>query len=120
MKIQRFFFFALMVLLSSCDDPEHKHRNTNCEFDIPVNEVPWIAELLAEGDCSMCEVSVFSARYDNGPVIYLNITDPLCDVMFDITIYDCAGEAIRHFESDDYDEFQDTVTDSEVLYRCES
>jgi hypothetical protein len=120
MKAHFCFFYAIMVLLPSCDDSDKRPRNTDCVFDTPVNEVPWVAELLAERDCSVCEVSVFSATYDNGPVIYLSITDPLCDVVFDITIYDCGGEALRHFNAQAYNEFHDTVTDSEVLYRCNS
>jgi hypothetical protein len=107
-------------LLPSCDDSDKKPRNIDCVFDTPVNEVPWVAELLAERDSVSAKCLCFLATYDNRPVLYLSITDPLCDVAFDITIYDCGGEARRHFDSEDYNEFYDTVTDSEVLYRCNS
>ncbi len=69
--------------------------------------------------CS-CETSIIKGTYYNETVIFIALTDPLCDGIDRPTLYCCDGTAIKTFTSSaaDQKELTEKVTLDEVSYRC--
>jgi hypothetical protein len=80
----------------------------------------WMKEWVADLQLCSCTISIFQAEYNDEPVFWQLMTDPLCQVMFDeITIYCCSGCELLVLKSyDDLLEFQDNVSGLKIIYQC--
>ena len=120
MKSFRPYVVLLSVLLShsGCEDI----IDPNCNTMDPVNELEWITELTRQVDesCNSVQMSLFRATYKRHTVFYIQVTDPLAQVVFYVELYDCDGVSIKKFGQNEQDSFYDKVTDRDIIYSCVS
>jgi hypothetical protein len=116
-----FIVLVLLILTVSCSNDKNVDTNV-CTTTGSIDDVPWIAGLKKSMTNCSCESSIIKGRYDNQTVIFIALTDPLCDGIDTPTLYNCEGIEIRSFTNSaaDQKELFDKVTRDSVLYRCKS
>jgi len=105
----------------SCTD-DQKIESKVCKATESIDNVPWIVELKKSITNCQCEISIIKGTYNGQTVIFVAITDPVCNSINTPTLYNCEGKEIRSFTSSttDQKELRDNVTWDSVLYRCKA
>jgi hypothetical protein len=108
----------LTAISASCvDDP----INTNaCMTTESIDTILWIAELKnSMTDCT-CEQSIIKGTYNGEAVIFIALTDQVCNGIDTPTLYTCYGKEIKSFSDSpaDQKDLHDNLTRDIVLYRC--
>ena len=117
--------FAISIILAfgsvSCTD-DKKNDSTACKATLSIDSTPWIIDLKKSLTNCSCEISIIKGTYNSQTVIFVAITDPVCNSTNTPTLYNCEGKAIRSFTASttDQKELRDNVTWDTVLYRCKS
>lgn len=112
------FSLILSAIVLGCRKDESKNQNV-CDSDNPVDTFLWFEELKNSFTNCSCEWSILQGTYMNETVVWVAMTDPLCDGFFPPpAVYDCNGEPYDFPTLKDHEEFYLYVTDREVLYRC--
>lgn len=122
MDIRKFIFVASIILIVcsvSCNDDKNVNANA-CNATGSIDNVPWIVDLKKSMTNCTCEVSIIKGTYEGQTVIFIALTDPLCDGIDTPTLYNCNGKEIRSFtdSASDQKELRDNVTRDSVIYRC--
>ncbi len=122
--IYRFCLIVIAVLVSySCKEDQDKTTDmkpdTICEVNNPLTQLNWLALLKEQldGNC-VCEQSIFQAKYQNQVVFYSEITDPVCDYIFNVSIFNCQGQVVKNYDYDQFEEFNKEVIDRSKIYSC--
>lgn len=117
-----YLIVALLFTGVACqdDDPATGEENS-CGGRVALTDMPVVKDLRESIDNCSCTTSIFSAYYDEQPVFYIAVTDPLCDAVFAPALYNCQGEVVRQFENtlEQHEEFYNLVTDRNIIYSCE-
>jgi hypothetical protein len=105
-----------IILLLGCN----KEKNEVCNLDSPLTELSWLKAMKANLDinCITCEMSIFQAEYNSNIVFYESLTDPVCDGVFRIELFNCSGELVKTYDFSSADEFTQEVTNVKKLYSC--
>lgn len=115
------FVISIVLAISSVSCNHDKSIVTNaCTLPMSVDNVPWLVELKKTMTNCTCEISIIKGTYEGQPVIFIGLTDPLCDGIDTPTLYNCDGNVIRSFTSlpSDQKDLRNKVTRDTVLYRC--
>jgi hypothetical protein len=118
----RIFIVLMMLILTvSCSDDKNVDTNV-CTTTGSIDNVSWIAGLKKTMTNCSCEISIIKGTYEGQTVIFIALTDPLCDGIDTPTLYNCEGKEMRSFTDSaaDQKELFDKVTRDSVLYRCKS
>lgn len=109
-----------ILLFVSCDDNDD--RSQTCTFNDSIDSYPWIVELKHTMTNCSCELSIIQGTYRQQTVLFIALTDPLCNGIDTPILYNCEGQPIKSFSSSasDQKELTDNVTRDKVLYRCKS
>lgn len=117
--------FAISIILTfgsvSCSDDQKIDSNA-CKVTESIDNVPWLVELKKSMTNCTCEISIIKGTYNRQTVIFIAITDPVCNNINTPTLYNCEGKEIRSFTTSttDQKELRDNVTWDSVLYRCKT
>jgi hypothetical protein len=121
--MRKFTFIGSLILALcavSCDD---KRIGTNaCTDSATIDNVPWLVDLKnSMTDCT-CELSIIKGKYQGEHVIFIALTDPLCDGIDTPTLYDCYGNEVRRFTESaaDQKELMENVSRDSVIHRCKT
>jgi hypothetical protein len=106
--------FVTIVLIMSCE----KYDNT-CNCNNPLEYLAWLKELKDSFTNCTCEISIVQGTYEKQTVFCALPTDPVCDVVFNINIYDCKGTVLKNY-TNNFEIFDNEVTNRKVLYRCKT
>lgn len=112
------FLLVALLLAVSCDDNDDHGKK--CTFDDSIDSYPWIMELKNSMTNCTCEISIIQGTYRQQTVVFMALTDPLCNGIDTPILYDCDGRPIKSFSNtaSDQKELTDKVTRDKVLYRC--
>ena len=113
-----FLYVIVLLIFSSCEENDGQV----CGTIDPVNELEWISDLTQQVDesCGSVSMSLFQATYGRRTVFYLQITDPLASVVFNVELYNCEGVLVTTFEGSQQDEFYEKVKQKHIIYSCAS
>ena len=118
--MEKYTVFLLLLLTACC--AEESPYPSPCPTTNTYDQFPWIADLKSSLTHCSCEFSIVKGTYQGQIVIYVLLTDPLCDGINTPTLFDCDGTPIRSFTSSmaDQKEFYEQVKLGVILYRCKS
>lgn len=118
--MKNLILILLMTAAFGCtcdDDPEYA-----CPTEATIDNFAWMAELkeMADEHCEICEHSIVSGTYKGQTVIYVLMTDQLCDGIFVGPLYNCQGEIVEYItdSTSDQEKYHSNTFNS-VLYRCQ-
>ena len=116
----KIFYAVALLLLISCTDDDKKNRLQTCNFDDSIESHPWLVALKNSITNCSCEISIIQGTYQNQTVVFVALTDPLCNGIDAPVLYDCDGKPIKVFSDStaDQKELRENVTRDKVLYRC--
>lgn len=118
--MKNLILILLMTAAVGCtcdDDPEFA-----CPTEATIDDFRWIDELkeMADADCETCEHSIVNGMYKGEAVIYVLLTDQLCDGVFVGPLYNCEGKIVEYITgSPDDQQKYFSITFHSVLYRCQ-
>jgi hypothetical protein len=119
--MKNFVLILFIVGVIGCNDSDPSPDNA-CPTAATLDDFPWVSNLMESADafCASCEHSVAIGKYNDQTVIFLTMTDPLCNSTFQGPLHDCSGTIVKYFSnsSEDQAEFQKVTIDS-ILYRCQ-
>jgi hypothetical protein len=112
-------FFCLLItgiILTSCK----KDNNTlpECNVEDPIEEFDWLKEVKNSFTNCSCWISILQGRYKGGTVYYTMITDPVCNSVFEVTLWDCNGNIVREYKTGENEIFGNEVELVRNLYTC--
>jgi len=113
MKKLSFIIFSLVLLLS-CE----KNDNT-CNCNDPLKDLSWLKGIQTSFTNCSCEMSIIQATYNNQTVFYTAMTDPLCEGIYSIILFDCNGDTIKAYQPGDQATYTE-IANKKVLYRCKT
>jgi hypothetical protein len=118
--MRMFILLVLLIQTVSCNDECEDTKV--CTLTGSIDDIPWIVELKESMTNCTCEVSIIKGTYNGETVIFIALTDPVCNGINAPTLYNCEGQEIRSFTNSEADqkELLNHVTRDSVLYRCKS
>lgn len=115
---------AAMVSCSENDNEETANLQADiqnaCTAENPL-ELKWMQDFIAELECGKysCRVSIIKTTYEGETVFYKQMTDPICNGVDEIDLYNCVGEVIEEFDVETSREFLDNNrNESEEIFFC--
>lgn len=115
------------LLLTSCSDDSMEgmntlHENTKnaCTAENPM-ELEWMQGLKQELHCGefSCKVSIFKSEYDGETVFYIAMTDPLCNGVLMVDLYNCSGDKVKELTREESRDFVfNHENESEEIFSC--
>lgn len=115
MKGLEVFFFLLLIIACGCGtDP-----NNNCSSSNPIEDIEWLNTLSNECQSDeTCTTVIYKGRFEGMTVFYTDLSGPLCDNVFNLTLRDCHGEVVKEYSIGDNQLFDEEVTEKEELISC--
>ncbi|WP_324719259.1 hypothetical protein [Salinimicrobium sp. HB62] len=118
------FLYTILVSCSGSDDEVIDSSalilQNACTGENPV-ELEWFQNLIAELGCGeySCRVSILKTTYEGETVFYKQVTDPLCNAVNEIDLYNCKGEIIEEFDPEESREFiNNRGSEAEEIFFC--
>ncbi|MBN2348640.1 MAG: hypothetical protein JXJ22_07385 [Bacteroidales bacterium] len=116
MKQILYFLFFATLLFNSCSKDEI--NIPECDVENPILELNWLNEVKNSFTNCTCDISILQGEYKNKPVFFVMINDPVCNTIFEVTLWDCNGKTIKEYKPGDIDKFNNEVSNTNVLYTC--
>ena len=112
----------ILTFLVSCSDQDDEaiDLQSACTAEDPL-EPEWMQVLIAELECGKysCRVSVLTTTYEGETVFYTQMTDPLCNGVNQVDLYNCVGEKIEEFTIEESGEFiNNHGNEAEEIFFC--
>ena len=121
-----FPLFLLAFAISGCnqdddviDDLQLELQNA-CTAEDPL-ELEWMQDFVETLECGKysCRVSIMKSTYNGESVFYELMTDPLCNGVNEIKLYDCYGNVIKEFNIDESSKFINSYgNEAEEIFSC--
>ena len=111
-----YFNFIFVMIFSCCE----KDENTipECNIENPIEELSWLNDVKNSLTNCTCAISIIQGEYKKKTVFYTMITDPVCNSVFNVILWDCNGQVIKEYKMGDNEAFFNEVEIVEVLYTC--
>lgn len=104
------------IVFWSCSDDD---SSPDCNADNPL-EMEWMKDIISELQNCSCTISVFQAEYEDEPVFWLLMNDPLCQsVIENVPVFNCRGDEIltlNHYAG--WVTFNEKVSKRKIIYAC--
>jgi hypothetical protein len=111
-----YFFFGVFFL--GCDNNKDKNTIPDCKTDNPIEELDWLKDIKGSYSNCTCQISILQGKYKEKTVFYEMMTDPVCDGVFNVTLWDCNGDVVKEYKENDFSVFTDEVEFVKNLYTC--
>lgn len=125
-KASIFPLFLIAFAISGCHQDDDVTVNSQlelqnaCTAENPL-ELEWMQDLVEELECGKysCKVSILKNTYNGEPVFYIQMTDPLCNGVNEIDLYNCVGEKIEEFNIEESGEFINKYgNEADEIFSC--
>jgi hypothetical protein len=110
--------FISGLILVSCDKDNDKSSISECNVENPIEELDWLKEVKNSLTNCTCQTSILQGLYDSKTVFYIMVTDPLCNSVFQIILWDCKGDIVKEYKPGDNDIFSSEVEFVKSIYTC--
>ena len=114
------FVTSVILTMGAAGCTDHKFDTNACTSADSIEGVVWIEELKESMTNCTCEISIIKGTYEGQAVIFIALTDPVCNGIDTPTLYNCEGKEVRSFTTSaaDQKELREKVTRDTVMYRC--
>jgi len=114
-----FILLITIFIIASCGKDENANKSV-CNSTDPIEELSWLKEMKNTMTNCSCEMSIVQATYNSQTVFYTIMTDPLCDAIQTIILYDCEGKVVKTIANNEIPSYKAEETNMKVLYRCKT
>ncbi|MDD2307548.1 MAG: hypothetical protein PHP53_22785 [Prolixibacteraceae bacterium] len=114
-----FILLITIFVVASCGKDENTNKSV-CNLTDPIEELSWLKEMKNTMTNCSCEMSIVQANYNNQTVFYTMMTDPLCNGVQTIILYDCEGKIVKTIANSEISSYKAEETNMKVLYRCKT
>jgi hypothetical protein len=116
MKTGVYIFFILLLIQTGCKrDDENK---TKCDVNNPLEELQWLTDIKNSLTNCSCDVSILQGTYKEVTVFYIMVTDPVCNSVFHVVLWDCNGDFVKEYKPGEDDLFFAEVELVDNIYTC--
>jgi hypothetical protein len=115
----RDIFYCIFIsglILISCEKSENP--NNDCNVENPLEELDWLKDVKNSLTNCACEISILQGKYKEKTVFYIMNTDPLCNSVFHVVLWDCKGEVVKEYKPGQNDIFSTEVELIDNIYTC--
>jgi len=116
MRTGIFFFFIIILILANCN--REKEDKAICDVVNPLEELDWLADIKNSMTNCTCDESILQGKYKDITVFYIMITDPLCNSVFHVILWDCNGNIVKEYKPGENDLFFKEVELADNIYTC--
>lgn len=118
--MKKLSFILLFLLVSAACSRNEKDNTAELKLSNPTEELAWLKEIKTSLTNCTCEMSIIQAEYDGQTVFYIAMTDPLCDGIQSVVLYDSNGKPVKTLTNDEYISAGDKLSNKKILYRCKT
>jgi hypothetical protein len=123
MRLILYYAFISAIILIGCDKDknsiaDNKQKIPACNVVNPIEDLDWLKELKNSFTNCTCQVSILQGKYQENTVFYYMVTDPLCNSVFQVTLWDCNGDMVKEYKPGENDIFYSEVELVCTLYTC--
>jgi hypothetical protein len=111
-----YFTFILGLILLSCE----KNENTipECNVNNPLEELDWLKDVKNSLTNCTCQISILQGKYREKTVFYIMNTDPVCNSVFHVVLWDCNGDVVKEYKPGQFDTYSKEVELIDNIYTC--
>lgn len=115
----RKIFYCIFIwglILISCG----KNENTipECNVENPLEELDWLKDVKNSLTNCTCQISIIQGKYREKTVFYIMNTDPICNSVFHVVLWDCNGHVVKEYKPGQNDTFSSEVELVDSIYTC--
>jgi hypothetical protein len=108
--------FICGFILFSCEKSENSIPA--CSFQNPLEELDWLKEVKNSLTSCTCQISILQGKYKGKTVFYIMNTDPVCNSVFHVVLWDCNGNVVKEYKPGQNDVFSSEVELVDNIYTC--
>lgn len=92
------------------------------EFLAALNQMDWFKNMAVPyHENAAYKTNIYTAVYNNEPVVYSMLSGPLCDPVFSVQLHNLDGEVVKSYVGPGaLSAFEKEVTHYDLIYRCDS
>jgi|WetSurSiteA1Bulk_404760.scaffolds.fasta_scaffold32153_2 hypothetical protein len=115
----RKIFYCIYIcglILFGCE----KNENTipECNVENPLEELDWLKEVKNSLTNCTCQISILQGNYREKTVFYIMNTDPVCNSVFHVVLWDCNGDVVKEYKPGQFDAYSKEVELIDNIYTC--
>ena len=108
--------FICGLILISCEKSEKPIPD--CNVENPLEELDWLKDVKNSLTNCTCQISILQGKYREKTVFYIIYTDPVCNSVFHVVLWDCNGDVIKEYKPGQNDIFNSEVELDYIIYTC--
>ena len=116
--MRKFFYYILVcaLFLISCEKSENSIPE--CKVENPMEELSWLKDVKNSITNCTCQISILQGKFREKTVFYVMNTDPLCNSVFHVVLWDCNGDIVKEYKPGQFDTYSKEVKSIENIYTC--
>ena len=108
--------FICGLILISCEKSENSIPE--CNVVNPLEELDWLKDVKNSLTNCTCQISILQGKYREKTVFYIMNTDPVCNSVFHVVLWDCNGDVVKEYKPGQNDIFSSEVELVDNIYTC--
>lgn len=112
------YYFALICSLIAFSCEKSENSLPDCNVDNPLEELDWLKEVKNSLTNCTCQISILEGKYKEKTVFYIMNTDPVCNSLFHVVLWDCNGNVVKEYKPGQNDVFYSEVELVDNIYTC--
>ena len=111
-----YFIFVLGLILPGCGKSET--TIPECNVVNPLDELGWLKDVKNSLTNCTCQISILQGKYRGKTVFYIMNTDPVCNSVFHVILWDCNGDVVKEYKPGQFDTYSQEVELVDNIYTC--
>jgi hypothetical protein len=111
-----YYIFICGLLIISCEKSEK--NIPDCNVQNPLEDLDWLKDVKNSLTNCTCQISILQGKYKEKTVFYLMNTDPVCNSVFHVVLWDCKGDVVKEYKPGQNDIFNSEVELVDNIYTC--
>jgi hypothetical protein len=108
--------FVYGLILISCE--KNEYTIPECNVENPLEELNWLKDIKNSLTNCTCQISILQGKYREKTVFYIMNTDPVCNSVFHVVLWDCNGDVLKEYKPGQNDAFSSEVELIDNIYTC--
>jgi len=108
--------FICGLILIGCEKSENSIPD--CIVENPLEELDWLKDVKNSLTNCTCQISILQGKYREKTVFYIMNTDPVCNSVFQVVLWDCNGNVVKKYKPGQNDIFSGEVELVGNIYTC--
>jgi hypothetical protein len=110
------FFLICGLVIISCEKSENSIPE--CKVENPIEELTWLIDVKNSITNCTCQISILQGTYKEKIVFFMMNTDPVCNSVFHVTLWDCNGNVVKEYKPGEFDDYSNEVKSLKNIYTC--